>query len=118
MSWSQDYAWHLQDLRDGQGTTVTFNGIDYRVTTESVSGAKVGVQNLPDDALGVYIASADPRVFRFSPQYFQPITDVRPPQEGNELIWHGLRYRITLANYDDADEDTNGLNVFAYRQVV
>ena len=116
---SENIAWQLQDLREKVGTTVEFQGTEYRVLTEEVSGAKVGVQALDKkDTLGPYIASADPRVFRFNPAHFLPIIRVLLPIEGDELIWHRLIYVITLVNYSDVGEDTTGINVYAYRKVV
>lgn len=113
---SRRMDYQLQRLRDREGTAVLFKGVSYQVETESVSGAEVGEQGLPK-TLGPYIASADPRVFIFSPRYFSPSTAVQCPIEGNQLIWHDLRYRVVNTTFEDQDDDTTSVLVYAYREI-
>jgi hypothetical protein len=120
-AYSENVNWQLEAVRDRNGSPVIFNDVEYRVTTESVSGANVGIQGLPmaqKMTLTVFIASADPRVFRFSPSQFVPVTDVLPPMEGDELHWHNLVYRVTRITYDDYNDDTHAIMVYAYRKVI
>lgn len=100
------------------GSKVTFGGRVYRVVTEETSGQKAGTGALPTEVLGVYAASADPRTFHFSPGDFAPWTAVEPPQEGDLLTWHGLLYLATHVTYEDVDDDTTALIVYAYRKIV
>jgi hypothetical protein len=117
-NYSENINWQLQSLRQDRGSRVFFRGVEYRVSTESVAGAQVGQQALPVESVGPLIAAADPRIFRFSPAFFRPVTEIDPPQENEEILWHNLRYRITRVNYDDESTDTHAINCYAYRMVV
>src|SRR2546425_378147 len=82
---SENFAWQLETLREDYGTPVALNGVIYPMHTERVAGANVGTQTLAYSTLGPFIASDDPRVFRLSPHYFQPFTEVVPPQGPRRL---------------------------------
>lgn len=103
--------------RQGAGTDVVYGGLTYRVMSASVSGSDAGTQTLPVQTLGVYIASADPRMFNFSPQDFQPWTEIEPPREGQEIIWHGLLYQISAVTYLDVGDHTVSIQCYANREV-
>jgi hypothetical protein len=109
---TQDY------LRREIGQTVTFNGVDYLVTTEQVSGALAGEQGVPRVGLGVDIASTAPRVFVFSPFDFVPYTAVAPPQNGNILVWCGWNYRVTAPDLENMSTDTIGILIYALRAII
>lgn len=110
---SENVAWQLQAFRDRFGTAVRFNDVDYPVIVEETAGAKVGTQTL-SHTLGPFIAAADPHVFRFSPNYFQPTTDVAPPRMGDTFIWHDRTYLITDTTFADWADDTSAILVYAY----
>lgn len=114
-SWiGQLVAWQIKDLRERFGAPVTFAGVDYFITPEAESGAKVGEQALPRDGIGPDIASSDPHVFPFSAGDFQPNTDVRPPLKHDVLLWHGKAYLVTNVDYDDVQGVTITILAHAY----
>jgi hypothetical protein len=110
-------ARHLKRHRDKFGTPVLFNGVEYRCTVESVSGAKAGAQTLSHLTLDMFVASADPHVFSFSPTDFYPTTNVIAPQEGDILIWHSLDYVVTDRTFGDVADDDTALLCYALRRV-
>jgi hypothetical protein len=119
-AYSANIAWQLAEGRRNFGATVTYKGSDYKVTTETISGAPAGESGLSllvKDGLKQYSASLDPRLFRFSPDEFAPVTEVDCPKEKDIIIWHFLMYEITSVTFDDMSGDTHGINCYALRKI-
>lgn len=113
-------AYLVRDYQDFQrhGSDVTFNGVVYRAHTREVSGALTGSVALPVGVLKQFIASADSRVFAFSPLDWAPWTAVDPPQEGNRLVWMGWNYEITHVTHEPQGDDTVELLCYCLRDII
>jgi hypothetical protein len=100
------------------GADVIFEGWVYRAIVEDANIGKTGANFLHHQSLGAYIASADPKLFRFSPKDFNPWATGDPPREGQFILWHDLKYLVTAVSYEDAADQTIGIEVYTYRYVV
>lgn len=115
---SDQFGWQLSAHIQKFGAQIEYRGQTYRCIPEKGVTRDVGTDLLPNTSLGVYKASEDPTIFLFDPQDFQPTTGTPPPQEGEELVWHQLRYQITHVTYEDVSDNTAVVVVYAFRMVV
>jgi hypothetical protein len=107
----------LEQGRAIAGEDVVMNGATYRVRTVEVSGAKAGEQALPHTTYGIYVASAAPRLFDFSPRSFVPYTAVPPPTEGTEVTRNNLVYVFASVDYENIDNDTVAIYCYGLRKI-
>ena len=100
-----------------RGEFVTFKGVNYRCFVKEVAGVHAGEQTLGHATYGIYLASAVPSVFDFSPLDFYPNTHVQPPMETDELTRNALIYVVTAVDYSNEDTDTGGFWCYALRKI-
>ena len=104
-------------MRRKAGNPVTFNGETYWVYTKEVASSKAGSQALETAKYGVFIATAAPRLFDFSPLDFAPYTDVDPPIDGDTLQWMAWEYLLTHPDAVNVGNNTQAVFCYGYRLI-